>query len=78
MKAIPQAYDNWRGGPQGGAGAFGGPGSGTGGGAGMGGGIAYYIPKSEAFCVDCQFNYSCVHKTVHICNIVNSTLRFSI
>ncbi len=47
MKAIPQAYDNWRGGPQGGAGAFGGPGSGTGGGAGMGGGIGYYIPKSQ-------------------------------
>uniref|UniRef100_A0A673GL85 Nuclear factor NF-kappa-B p100 subunit-like n=1 Tax=Sinocyclocheilus rhinocerous TaxID=307959 RepID=A0A673GL85_9TELE len=39
MKALPQPYDHWRGGPQGGAGAFGGPGSGTGGG-GMGGGIS--------------------------------------
>ncbi|KAL1263066.1 hypothetical protein QQF64_005805 [Cirrhinus molitorella] len=36
MKALPQPYDHWRGGPQGGAGSFGGPGSGTGGG-GMGG-----------------------------------------
>lgn len=45
MKAIPQPYDNWRGGPPGGAGAFGGPGSGTGGGGGTGGGITYYIPK---------------------------------
>uniref|UniRef100_A0A672SJH4 Nuclear factor NF-kappa-B p100 subunit-like n=1 Tax=Sinocyclocheilus grahami TaxID=75366 RepID=A0A672SJH4_SINGR len=48
MKALPQPYDHWRGGPQGGAGAFGGPGSGTGGG-GMGGGIAYYIPKLRGF-----------------------------
>uniref|UniRef100_A0A8C1PQ82 Nuclear factor of kappa light polypeptide gene enhancer in B-cells 2 (p49/p100) n=1 Tax=Cyprinus carpio TaxID=7962 RepID=A0A8C1PQ82_CYPCA len=48
MKPLPQSYDNWRGGPQGGAGAFGGPGSGTGGGGGMGGGIAYYIPKPKA------------------------------
>uniref|UniRef100_A0A672N5D0 Nuclear factor NF-kappa-B p105 subunit n=1 Tax=Sinocyclocheilus grahami TaxID=75366 RepID=A0A672N5D0_SINGR len=32
MKALPQPYDHWRGGPQGGAGAFGGPGSGAGGG----------------------------------------------
>lgn len=48
MKALPQPYDHWRGGPQGGAGAFGGPGSGTGGG-GMGGGIAYYIPKHRGF-----------------------------
>lgn len=40
MKALPQHYDNWRGGPQGGAGAFGGPGSGTGGG-GMGGGETF-------------------------------------
>uniref|UniRef100_A0A8C1B9W3 Nuclear factor of kappa light polypeptide gene enhancer in B-cells 2 (p49/p100) n=1 Tax=Cyprinus carpio carpio TaxID=630221 RepID=A0A8C1B9W3_CYPCA len=47
MKPLPQSYDNWRGGPQGGAGAFGGPGSGTGGGGGMGGGIAYYIPKPK-------------------------------
>uniref|UniRef100_A0A8C1UPS8 Nuclear factor of kappa light polypeptide gene enhancer in B-cells 2 (p49/p100) n=1 Tax=Cyprinus carpio TaxID=7962 RepID=A0A8C1UPS8_CYPCA len=52
MKPLPQSYDNWRGGPQGGAGAFGGPGSGTGGGGGMGGGIAYYIPKPKASCVD--------------------------
>uniref|UniRef100_A0A8C1A7I3 Nuclear factor of kappa light polypeptide gene enhancer in B-cells 2 (p49/p100) n=1 Tax=Cyprinus carpio carpio TaxID=630221 RepID=A0A8C1A7I3_CYPCA len=37
MKALPQPYDHWRGGPQGGAGAFGGPGSGAGGG-GIGGG----------------------------------------
>lgn len=78
MKPLPQSYDNWRGGPQGGAGAFGGPGSGTGGGGGMGGGIAYYIPKPKASCVDCQFSYSGVHKTVHICNIVNFNLRFSI
>ncbi|XP_056113190.1 nuclear factor NF-kappa-B p100 subunit [Rhinichthys klamathensis goyatoka] len=40
MKALPQPYDHWRGGPQGGAGAFGGPGSGTGGG-GMGGGFQF-------------------------------------
>lgn len=39
MKAFPQPYDHWRGGPQGGAGGFGGPGAGTGGGGGgMGGG----------------------------------------
>lgn len=39
MKALPQPYDHWRGGPQGGAGGFGGPGAGTGGGGGgMGGG----------------------------------------
>ncbi|KAK9964560.1 hypothetical protein ABG768_005724 [Culter alburnus] len=43
MKALPQHYDNWRGGPQGGAGAFGGPGSGTGGG-GMGGGFQFNHP----------------------------------
>lgn len=49
MKALPQHYDNWRGGPQGGAGAFGGPGSGTGGG-GMGGGDTFYIPKCSGVC----------------------------
>ncbi|XP_065152937.1 nuclear factor NF-kappa-B p100 subunit-like isoform X2 [Paramisgurnus dabryanus] len=39
MKSLPQPYDHWRGGPQGGAGGFGGPGAGTGGGGGgMGGG----------------------------------------
>ncbi|TRY90545.1 hypothetical protein DNTS_002667 [Danionella cerebrum] len=43
MKALPQPYDNWRGGPQGGAGAFGGPGSGTGG-SGMGGGFQFNPP----------------------------------
>uniref|UniRef100_A0A8C2KTL6 Nuclear factor of kappa light polypeptide gene enhancer in B-cells 2 (p49/p100) n=1 Tax=Cyprinus carpio TaxID=7962 RepID=A0A8C2KTL6_CYPCA len=40
MKALPQPYDHWRGGPQGGAGAFGGPGSGAGGG-GIGGGFQF-------------------------------------
>uniref|UniRef100_A0A8C2QAR0 Nuclear factor of kappa light polypeptide gene enhancer in B-cells 2 (p49/p100) n=1 Tax=Cyprinus carpio TaxID=7962 RepID=A0A8C2QAR0_CYPCA len=44
MKPLPQSYDNWRGGPQGGAGAFGGPGSGTGGGGGMGGGFQFNPP----------------------------------
>lgn len=48
MKALPQPYDHWRGGPQGGAGAFGGPGSGTGGG-GMGGGIKFPIPKLGSY-----------------------------
>uniref|UniRef100_A0A673GJN5 Nuclear factor NF-kappa-B p100 subunit-like n=1 Tax=Sinocyclocheilus rhinocerous TaxID=307959 RepID=A0A673GJN5_9TELE len=48
MKALPQPYDHWRGGPQGGAGAFGGPGSGAGGG-GMGGGITFYIPELRSF-----------------------------
>ncbi|XP_016412320.1 nuclear factor NF-kappa-B p100 subunit-like [Sinocyclocheilus rhinocerous] len=43
MKALPQPYDHWRGGPQGGAGAFGGPGSGAGGG-GMGGGFQFNHP----------------------------------
>uniref|UniRef100_A0A8C2KTS5 Nuclear factor of kappa light polypeptide gene enhancer in B-cells 2 (p49/p100) n=1 Tax=Cyprinus carpio TaxID=7962 RepID=A0A8C2KTS5_CYPCA len=42
MKALPQPYDHWRGGPQGGAGAFGGPGSGAGGG-GIGGDCIVYI-----------------------------------
>ncbi|XP_052469119.1 nuclear factor NF-kappa-B p100 subunit [Carassius gibelio] len=42
MKALPQPYDHWRGGPQGGAGSFGGPGSGAGGGGGgMGGGYQF-------------------------------------
>ncbi|XP_052006456.1 uncharacterized protein LOC127660363 [Xyrauchen texanus] len=38
MKALPQPYDHWRGGPQGGPGGFGGPGAGAGAGAGTGGG----------------------------------------
>uniref|UniRef100_A0A673GK23 Nuclear factor NF-kappa-B p100 subunit-like n=1 Tax=Sinocyclocheilus rhinocerous TaxID=307959 RepID=A0A673GK23_9TELE len=52
MKALPQPYDHWRGGPQGGAGAFGGPGSGAGGG-GMGGGITFYIPELRSFLGGC-------------------------
>uniref|UniRef100_A0A671TDZ4 Nuclear factor NF-kappa-B p100 subunit-like n=1 Tax=Sinocyclocheilus anshuiensis TaxID=1608454 RepID=A0A671TDZ4_9TELE len=35
MKALPQPYDHWRGGPQGGAGAF--------------GGITFYIPELRSF-----------------------------
>uniref|UniRef100_A0A671QYT1 Nuclear factor NF-kappa-B p100 subunit-like n=1 Tax=Sinocyclocheilus anshuiensis TaxID=1608454 RepID=A0A671QYT1_9TELE len=48
MKALPQPYDHWRGGPQGGAGAFGGPGSGTGGG-GMGGGFQFNPMDGSGF-----------------------------
>uniref|UniRef100_A0A672N4N9 Nuclear factor NF-kappa-B p100 subunit-like n=1 Tax=Sinocyclocheilus grahami TaxID=75366 RepID=A0A672N4N9_SINGR len=68
MKALPQPYDHWRGGPQGGAGAFGGPGSGAGGG-GMGGGITFYIPELRSFLCRLpigEYNYASHHSTQDI------------
>lgn len=57
MKALPQPYDHWRGGPQGGAGAFGGPGSG-GGGGGMGGGFPFNPMEGSGFFVGGCGGYS--------------------
>lgn len=73
MKALPQHYDNWRGGPQGGAGAFGGPGSGTGGG-GMGGGETFYIQVQSRVSADGVL----AKVFIYVSFLHNYALRFSI
>lgn len=55
MKALPQPYDHWRGGPQGGAGGYGGPGAGTGGGGGGGYQFNHTMDNSVFFAGNCGF-----------------------